>query len=63
MVTITDSVRSEGQVVADGHTALTADDLKLLSKEFGDDFTELLFPGYQINLIEVLGEGTHTKLP
>ena len=46
--------------VADGHTALTADDLELLRKEFGDDFTDLLLPGYQVNLIEVLGEGTYT---
>ena len=45
--------------VADGHTALTTEDLKLLRKEFGDDFTELLLPGYQVNLIEVLGEGMY----
>ena len=57
---ITDVSNSPGeQVVTDGHTALTAGDLELLRKEFGDDFTELLLPGYQVNLVEVLGEGTY----
>ena len=56
---ITDNNEGPNGQIADGHTALTTEDLKLLKKEFGDDFTELLFPGYQVNLIEVLGEGMY----
>ena len=58
-MSLADFSNSPSEQVADGHTALTAGDLELLRKEFGDDFTELLLPGYQVNLIEVLGEGTY----
>ena len=34
----------------------------MLRKEFGDDFTELLLPGNQVNLIEVLGEGGYVRI-
>ena len=61
-IIITDNNEVPNQQVADGHTALTAEDLNVLRKEFGGDFTELLLPGYQVNLIEVLGEGTYTML-
>ena len=57
MVSVTGSSEGPNEQVADGHTALTTEDLKLLKKEFGDDFTDLLLPGYQVMLTEVLGEG------
>ena len=57
MVFVTGSSEGPKEQVADGHTALTMEDLKLLKKEFGDDFTDLLLPGYQVMLTEVLGEG------
>jgi len=45
--------------VANRQGSLTTEDLKLLKKEFGDDFAELLLPACQVDLTEVLGEGMH----
>jgi len=59
LLIITDNTEYVNGQVANRQGSLTTEDLELLKKEFGDDFTELLLPGFQVDLTEVLGEGMH----